>query len=212
VDTQPNLIKIDSYDPEAGVKRCNVHELYPRLWAIGSVEILDNPLLGFFCSVKCRGEVILRVYDLARNLRGAGVTVIGGFHSPLEKDCLDPLMRGTQPIVICPARSIKNMRIPSAWKEPLTQGRLLILSPFESKYRRVTATLAEERNRLVMALSDKVFVAYATTGGKTEQLCQQILDTGKPLYTLDLKENEHLMKAGAIGVAANDVIEFLANS
>jgi predicted Rossmann fold nucleotide-binding protein DprA/Smf involved in DNA uptake len=104
------------------------------------------------------------------------------------------------------------MRIPSAWKEPLTQGRLLILSPFESKYRRVTATLAEERNHFVVALSDKVFVAYATAGGKTEQLCQQILDTGKPLYTLDLNENDHLMKAGAIGVAANDVRGFLANS
>lgn len=129
MDIQIKKIKTNSYYSPEAPRRRNVRELYPHIWAIGNLEILDKRLVGFFCSVKCPGEVILRVYDLARNLRDAGVVVIGGFHYPLEKDCLDLLMRGTKPIVICPARSIENMRIPSAWKKRLTQGRLLILSP-----------------------------------------------------------------------------------
>src|SRR5207244_7197156 len=83
-----------------------------RLWAIGKLQILEQPLLGFFCSTKCPGEVILQTYDLARALREAGIPMIGGFHTPMEKECLALLLRGTQPMVICPARSIAQMRLP----------------------------------------------------------------------------------------------------
>ena len=57
-------------------------------------------------------------------------TLIGGFHSPMEKECLDLLLRGSRPIIICPARSIDRMRIPKPWKAPLADGRLLVMSPF----------------------------------------------------------------------------------
>jgi predicted AAA+ superfamily ATPase len=50
-----------------------------------------------------RTRGVLRTFALA--LREAGIPVIGGFHAPMEKECLDLLLRGTQPVVICPARS-----------------------------------------------------------------------------------------------------------
>ena len=90
-----------------------------RVWAIGNLQILDKPLLGFFCSTKYPGEVILRTYDLARALREARVAMIGGFHTPMEKECLALLLRGTQPMVICPARSIGFLR-----GHPQGKGRL----------------------------------------------------------------------------------------
>ena len=68
-----------------------------RFWAIGNLGILENPLLAFFCSSKCPGNVILGVYDLARILRDAGIPIVSGFHSPMEKECLDLLLRGDQP-------------------------------------------------------------------------------------------------------------------
>jgi len=77
-----------------------------RLWAIGSLARLDRPLLALFCSMQCPGAAIVRSYDVARELRDCGVSVIGGFHPPVEKDCLNMLLRGTQPVVICPARGI----------------------------------------------------------------------------------------------------------
>jgi len=107
--------------------------VFPRIWALGDLTILQRRLLGFFCSTQCPGEMILRTYDLARVLRDAGVTVISGFHSPMEKECLTLLLRGTQPVIVCPARSLERMRLPTAWKVPLTGGRLLIVSPFVGK-------------------------------------------------------------------------------
>jgi predicted Rossmann fold nucleotide-binding protein DprA/Smf involved in DNA uptake len=83
------------------------------LTASGNLDILQRKKLALFCSVKCPGTLILQTYDLARVLRNAGVTVISGFHSPMEKECLALLLRGTQPVIVCPARSIERMRVPS---------------------------------------------------------------------------------------------------
>ena len=67
---------------------------FSRFWAIGDVKILSNLLLGLLCSIRCPGRVIVQTYDLARTLRDAGVPVIGGFQSPMEKECLDFLLHG----------------------------------------------------------------------------------------------------------------------
>ena len=171
--------------------------LFPRIWAIGNLAILEKRLLGFFCSTKCPGEIILHTYDLVRTLRDAGVTVISGFHSPMEKECLALLLRGAQPVIVCPSRSIERMRIPIAWKLPLEENRLLILSPFAVKQRRATAELSEKRNAFVTALTDKVFVAHAAPGSKTEQFCRELLQRGKSLLTLESSENTGLLALGA---------------
>ena len=89
---------------------------------IGNPSLLDEPLTALFCSQQCPGDVILKLYDTARAMRDAGVPVIGGFQSPMERECLRLLLRGNQPIVVCPARSIETMRIPGEWREPLSQG------------------------------------------------------------------------------------------
>ncbi|HEV8711952.1 MAG TPA: DNA-processing protein DprA [Candidatus Binatia bacterium] len=184
--------------------------IFPRIWAIGNPAILEKRLLGFFCSTRCPGEVILRTYDLARALRHAGVPVISGFHSPMEKECLDLLLRGTQPVVVCPARSLERMRIPTKWKAPLAESRLLILSPFPGKTRRATAGLAQKRNEFVAALAEKVFVAYAATSSKTERFCHDVLTWGKPLLTLENDENAGLLALGARPVRPENVSEWCA--
>jgi predicted Rossmann fold nucleotide-binding protein DprA/Smf involved in DNA uptake len=172
---------------------------------LDNLDILQRKKLALFCSVKCPGALILQTYDLARALRDEGVTIIGGFHSPMEKECLALLLRGTQPIMICPARSIERMRTPSEWKAPLTEGRLLLLSPFAEKLRRATADLARKRNELVAALADEVFVAHAAPGSKTEHFCHDVLSWGKPLLTLESDENAGLIARGASPVQPENV-------
>ena len=74
---------------------------------IGNLSILDADLTALFCSGQCPGDVILKMYGLSLAMRDAGVPVIGGFQSPMEKECLRLLLRGDQPIVVCPARGIE---------------------------------------------------------------------------------------------------------
>ena len=94
-----------------------------KLWFIGNPDILKRPLVGLFCSIRCPGSVILRTYDLARALRDAGVPVIGGFHSPMEKECLDLLLRGRQPVGNLSGPQYCENAYPDGLEEPVGRGK-----------------------------------------------------------------------------------------
>ena len=96
------------------------------------------------------------------------------FIRPVEKECLRILLRGSQPVIICPARSLENMRLPPDWKNPLADGRLLILSCFAGRNHRVTTSLAVRRNEFVAALADEVWFAHIAPGGKMQSLAHKI--------------------------------------
>ncbi len=180
----------------------------PRnLRALGDLGITEKKKLALFCSKKCPGTLILQAHDLAHSLRDAGTTVIGGFHSPVEKECLNVLLKGTQPLIICPARSLEGMRVPTTWRYPIQQGRLLLLSPFEKKHHRATADLAQKRNEFVAALAEAVFIPYSVRGGKTESFCRKVLGWNKPVLTFDCPENAHLLAIGAKPVRPDSVLQ-----
>jgi hypothetical protein len=99
----------DSNCPTA-LQKDEIPSNFSTCWVIGNLDIRDTNLLGVFCSIRCPGNIILNTYDCMGILRGCGVVVVSGFHSPIEKDCLDILLKGTQPIVVCPTRGIVRMR------------------------------------------------------------------------------------------------------
>jgi predicted Rossmann fold nucleotide-binding protein DprA/Smf involved in DNA uptake len=143
----------------------------PRtLEAIGSVGLLASRRTALFCSALTPGDAILRAHDAARRMRDRGITVISGFHSPIERECLKILLRGKQPIIICPARAIESMRIPAEFRAAFDAGRVLFLSPFTKQPKRVTRDSAVRRNEVVAALADEAFVAHIARGSKTEQI------------------------------------------
>jgi predicted Rossmann fold nucleotide-binding protein DprA/Smf involved in DNA uptake len=191
------LIESASSDFPAGLRQADGKPFCPRIWAIGDLRILDKPLLGFFCSARCPGEVILRTYDAARALQKAKVPVIGGFHSPMEKECLDLLLRGTQPIIVCPARGIIRMRIPASWRAAVTQSRMLILSPFGPQHRRPTSAIAEQRNYFAAMLAHQLLVAHAAPGSRTEEFSLEQIITGKRVLLLEGSNNAALISNGA---------------
>src|SRR4030095_16101485 len=55
---------------------------------LGDSASLSPPKTALFCSVRCPGDAILRACDAAQKLRDGAVTVVSGFHSPVEKECL----------------------------------------------------------------------------------------------------------------------------
>lgn len=192
--------------------------VYPSAWkkflgdchpeiitTMGNLDILNQKKLAFFCSVKCPGHLILKTYDLAQHLKEAGVTVIGGFHSPIERECLRILLRGPQPVIVCPARSLKGMRLQAEYKDPIKKGQLLLLSPFKESKNRNTVEAADERNRFVAALADTILVAHASPNSKTEMFCRELLTWGKRLYTFESESNSNLIQLGAKPMEANDL-------
>jgi predicted Rossmann fold nucleotide-binding protein DprA/Smf involved in DNA uptake len=168
-----------------------------RIASVGNLDILKSKPIALICSVKCPDNIILQTYDLAQRLREAGVPVIGGVHSPMERECLRILLRGSQPVIVCPARGLQGMQIPSEHKPALKEDRLLYLSPFSDKLRRPTVDSALLRNRFVAALAEQILVPYASPDSKTFGLCRTLISWKKPVYTLANEANTALINLGA---------------
>lgn len=152
-----------------------------ELTAVGNLDALEEAKTALFCSASTPGSAILPAHDAARHMRESGATVISGFHSTIEKECLQILLRGKQPIIICPGRAIQAVRISQDLRAALEAGRLLLLSPFASTPRRVTKESATLRNELVAALADEAFIAHASPGGETARLLEKLAAWGVPV-------------------------------
>jgi predicted Rossmann fold nucleotide-binding protein DprA/Smf involved in DNA uptake len=171
---------------------------------VGDPSILDGRKVALFCSVKCPGRLILETYDLAKRFRREGALVISGFHSPMEQECFRILLQSPHPVIWCLARGMYR-RMPTSpidCRPAIESGRLAVVSPFPEKVRHVTAETAMIRNRFVASMADAIVVSHATSGGKMDALCREVLAAGKPLYTFDHPANEALLRAGAQPVAA----------
>jgi predicted Rossmann fold nucleotide-binding protein DprA/Smf involved in DNA uptake len=178
----------------------------PRtIMGLDNLDHLKQKKLAFFCSVRCPGHLILKTYDLAQQLKERGVTVVSGFHSPVERECFRILLQGTQPIIVCPARTLKGMRLKAEYKKPIEDGRLLLLSPFKESKKRNSLETSTERNRFVAALADSIFVAYASANSKTEKFCREVLEWGKPLYTFESDSNKTIVNLGAKVFSINGI-------
>lgn len=167
-----------------------------NLRTIGNAALLRIRKVGLLCSRRCPGTIIVKTLDLALALRDSAATVVGGFQSSMERECLETLLRGKHPVIVCPARGIDGMRLPAPWKAAIAENRMLVASNIDAKHRRPTAELAEKRNRLVADLSDEVIVAHASPGGQLERLCRDLAAVDKPLWALDDPTNAHLISLG----------------
>src|SRR5262245_47446344 len=142
-------------------------------WIIGNLEILGKHKIGLFCSARCPEDAIVNAHTAARKFCQEEATMVSGFHSPTEKQCLRILLEGKQPIIICLARSLARIRIPGEWRAAIDSARLLLLSRFE-RSRRADKETARRRNELVAALADEVLIVHAEPGGVIERISRLI--------------------------------------
>ena len=217
----PSIQSITQTDPNypKRLKKYLKTETPETIWARGNINLLtgqntslNGDLWALFCSRKCPGELILKTHDLAQTFKERGIPTIGGYHSPIEQECLRVLLRGVQPILLCPARSIEDMRLKSAWKDALAEERLLILSIFQSPHRRSTAALANRRNAFVAALADKIYIAHAAEDSKTLKFAENMIACGKPVFTFETPANKALFQLGAQRMEPSVYVEKKANA
>lgn len=170
----------------------------PALTAIGSLELLQAPSwLAVFCSSRCPGTLIIAAQDVAQQLVQRGTAVIGGFHSPVEREMLRVLLRGTQPIIIVPARGLMPYRVPPEYNAALEGGRLLLLSPFPDAVARSSTRVALQRNLFVSDFADSALVIHASDGSATEKLARDTISK-KTVWTLPDDANAGLLELGAL--------------
>lgn len=131
---------------------------------IGNKALLELNKTAFLCSRKVPASIILKCYDWAIQQREEGNCIISGFHSQIEKDVLHYLLKGNQPIIVVLARGLKQ-KIEPVFLGPIEKGRLLIITPFEEKVKRVTTETAKVRNQMMIELADNITIGFASEDG-----------------------------------------------
>ena len=110
--------------------------------------------------------MIIKTFDTILDVRDAGIVVAGGFHSPMERECLHFLLRGLQRVVLCPAHGITSLTLAPNGQHALDEGRLVVASIFGEEIAQATPEFARQRNDFVASVAHIVLVPHAVPGGK----------------------------------------------
>lgn len=153
-------------------------ELATRIVGVGETALLDEPLLGLIASRECPGHVLLETLDRVPEWVKAGRVIVSGFHSPLERQVLRSLLRRKGRAVKVLARGFggqsADYRPTPEEREPLTSGRLLVISAFAPSVTRTTRATALTRNRLVLALATEIVAPHVATGSPLAALLSEL--------------------------------------
>ncbi|KAA9333230.1 DNA-binding protein [Hymenobacter busanensis] len=168
-----------------------------ELRTLGNPTLLQRPKTAFFCSREYPLSAERPTFLWAMEQRYRNRCVLSGFHSRLEQTVFRYLLQGEQqPIVYVLGRGIQpNLRL--EYGPEIADNRLLFVTPFEPDVRSITQETADIRNLLIAELAEAFFVPYAAPGGNLEQLLLSEAVRGKPVFTLDLPENQVLLAQGA---------------
>ncbi len=113
----------------------------------GNRELLKGEMVGFLAAGRIAPLSVLPTLDWAQEMADdASKIVVSGFSSKFEKDVLEFLLKGTCGIVVVLARRMYKT-IPLGWRQPLEEGRLLIIST--STAPRQTRETALARNTFI---------------------------------------------------------------
>ena len=139
----------------------------------GNKSILETHKTAFLCSRKCPSEVVIKSLDWAIEKKNNGQCIISGFHSRIEKDVFNILLKGSQPIILALARGMKT-NWPEEIKTAVQQEQLLVISPFEKSITRTTQETANIRNKYMIEIADEIYIPYYTPNGNLDKLIKKI--------------------------------------
>jgi predicted Rossmann fold nucleotide-binding protein DprA/Smf involved in DNA uptake len=135
-------------------------ELAARIVGAGGTALLDEPLLGLIASRECSGHILIETLDRVPEWVKAGRVIVSGFHSPLEQQVLRSVLRRKGRAVKVLARGMTEYRPQPEEREPLTAGRMLVITVCPPEVRRTIRETALARNRLVLDLASDIWVPY----------------------------------------------------
>jgi predicted Rossmann fold nucleotide-binding protein DprA/Smf involved in DNA uptake len=185
------------------------------LRAAGNLDVLakldsgQSSSLAIAASVASPSSITQPALDLLRSAFRADVVFIGGFHSPLERACLELLVKERERTIICPARTLIGSKIPSTWRRAMHDGRLLLFSAAHHNSKRPTRESVQIRNECVAGLASNFLVLHAVPESKTEALCRRLISTGKPVWALSHPVNRHLADLGIPSASAATISAIL---
>lgn len=123
---------------------------------LGNKELLKQKKVGFLASRKISSLSILPTLDWATEVsKREDTAIVSGFHSKMERNVLEILLKGQCGIIIVLARGMYR-KLPKQYEEAMSQNRLLIISNEKDNVKRVSEQTAHKRNEFVREIADEM--------------------------------------------------------
>ena len=120
----------------------------------GNKDLLDRELVAFFASRKATPHDTQLALQWAADICKTDKVVISGFHSPLEKEILNYLLKRHHPVIFALGRA-HYKSVPQHLQSAFDEGRLLFIS-FRG-YSRHSWNSALQRNWGVASLANEIY-------------------------------------------------------
>lgn len=122
----------------------------------GNKKLLKQKKVGFLASRKISSLSILPALDWATEIsKREDMAIVSGFHSKMERNVLEILLKGQCGIIVVLARGMYR-KLPIQYKETMSQNRLLIISNEKDNVKRVSEQTAHKRNEFVREIADEM--------------------------------------------------------
>ena len=122
----------------------------------GNKELLKQKKVGFLASRKISSLSILPTLDWATEVsKREDTAIVSGFHSKMERNVLELLLKGQCGIIIVLVRGMYR-KLPKQYEEAMSQNRLLIISNEKDNVKRVSEQTAHKRNEFVREIADEM--------------------------------------------------------
>ena len=130
---------------------------------LGNTDLMKLHKVGYFASSKIATLSVLPTLDWAAEItKREDIVVVCGFHSKMEREVLDYLLRGRCGIICVLARSIYQ-QIPTKYREAYNQNRVLFITEVERQnIIMISKDRATKRNHLVASLANEIVVSSLT--------------------------------------------------
>ena len=123
---------------------------------LGNISLLDQKKIGYFASSKIASLSVLPTLDWATEIaKQDDIAIMSGFHSKMEREVLDILLRGRCGIICVLARPIYKV-IPGKYRNAYAQDRVLFISHNTSKSTMTSRHLCQKRNEYIASISNEL--------------------------------------------------------
>ena len=123
---------------------------------LGNKVLLKQKKVGFLASRKISSLSILPTLDWATEVsKREDYAIVSGFHSKMERNVLEILLKGQCGIIVVLARGWYR-KLPKQYEEAMSQNRLLIISNEKNNVKRVSEHTAHKRNEFVREIADEM--------------------------------------------------------
>ncbi len=174
----------------------------------GNIELLSQNFVAVYGSRQAPTAVHDDAGSLARAMARAGMTVAGGWQSPLEKYFLRAFADCDTGYVIRYTARPLDSAVPKGAPEAMMDGRRLLQVAPDVLPERPTRKSVARRDALMLEQCHAILFLYIAPGGHLAELFDYLTGLRYPLFVLEHALNRPWMHQGALAVPADDVSPF----